>query len=405
MKALCVLIMLYLSFSEALLAGHLKLEDYISSLKQNEFSYDYKTNKENSLKLRDSWIQPINLSYNYSKSNPYNNTQTSKNTAISISQPIFESGGIYYGIKYAGALKRYTNLSIDVQKRKLIAQAVSLLIQIKQMQLQLKQQKLNIDNAKINLLQIKKQYMSGQVDSGSLDNAIIQKNSAMQTYFNEQTSKAKLISQFKTISDLNYNKAQIPTFKFITKKIFLNNNLLIDEQNAQKIENMYHEKVVRSKYLPSVSFNAGYNWLTTNNQSFGRNITNSATTDYYNYGLTISMPIDYNAHRDIEASKLAYLKSQDLLIDQTRASGAIFKQVVQNLQNYDKKIGLAKQSEKLYSTLLHQTIQLYSVGKKTIYDVDTLKNSLKIQSLNVKIFQLDKQLSLLNLYEQLNNAV
>lgn len=405
MKALCVLIMLCLSFNEFVLAKELKLENYISSLKQSEFVYDYKTNEEDSLKRRDSWIQPINISYNYSKSNPYNNTQTSKNMSISISQPIFKSGGIYFGIKYADALKKYTNLSIDTQKRELIAQAVSLLIQIKQIQLQLQQQKLNISNAKINLLQIKKQYKSGQVDSGALDNAIIQKNSAMQTYFDEQTTKEKLISQFKTISDLNYKKAQVPRFKLINKSEFLNNNLLIDKQKAQIKENLYNQKVVRSKYLPSVNFNAGYNWLTTNNQSFGGAFTNSATTDYYSYGLTISMPINYNSFRDIEASKLAYLKSQDLLIDQTRASKAIFEQVMQNLQNYDKKIKLAQQSQKLYSHLLIQTTQMYHVGKKTIYDVETLKNSLEIQRLDVKIFQLDKQLSLLNLYKQIKNAV
>ncbi len=405
MKVLYVLIVLYLS-SNIIFAKPLQLKNYISTLKQNEFSYDLRQNKVNSLKLRDSWIRPINLTYTYSKSNPYSIVQSYKQMTISINQPIFESGGIYYGIKYSNALKKYNKFSIQIQRRKLITKAISLLMQIKQITLQQQQQKFKIQNSKINLVQIKQQYLAGQIDSGSLDNAIIQKNSTMQALFNLQTSKERLISKFQSISDLDYKTAKIPKITLISKNKFLHDNLLVDELKAQKEKDRYNKLVTKTKYLPSISVNASYNRTTTNNQNYGNSgIGFSATTNYYNYGFTISMPLDYNSLRDIEAVKLSYLKSQNLLIDQKRASKAIFKQVMINLQNYDKKIQLAKQSQQLYLNLLLQTKARYEVGKKTIYDVDTLKNSLKIQQLDIKIFNLNKQLALLNLYEQLKDEI
>ena len=40
-------------------------------------------------------------------------------------QPVFQSGGIYYGIKYAEASRIYSDYSIDVAKRKLVKDAIS----------------------------------------------------------------------------------------------------------------------------------------------------------------------------------------------------------------------------------------------------------------------------------------
>ena len=103
-----------------------KLDDYISKNKKEQFDYDFKKNEAESSRLRDSWIAPLNLNYSHTKSNPYGDEQTSENAAIKMDQPIFQSGGIYYGIKFAEASKIYSNYSIDVVKRKLIKDAISL---------------------------------------------------------------------------------------------------------------------------------------------------------------------------------------------------------------------------------------------------------------------------------------
>jgi hypothetical protein len=150
------------------LAEELKLDPYISNLKQKEFSYDYENSLLEKKKLRDAWIQPLQLRYSISKSDPYHEqgaqTQKVQNAAIVMDQPIFKSGGIYYGIKFAEASYLYNKYSIDVAKRKMIKEAVSLLMQIKQTNLNIQKQALQIDNSRINLEQKKEQYLNGQLD-------------------------------------------------------------------------------------------------------------------------------------------------------------------------------------------------------------------------------------------------
>lgn len=57
--------------------------------------------------------------------------------------------------------------------------------------------------------------------------------------------------------------------------------------------------------------------------------------------------------------------------------------------------------------MLKDTEELFGVGYKTQYDVDLLANSVRIESINQNIYEIDKQLELLALYEKLSgpNAV
>jgi len=137
MKVLNISVALFLACSTLLSAAEKneKLEEYISQNKKEQFSYDYQKNEAESSKLRDSWIAPLNLQYSYTVSNPYSAEQTSQNAAIKLDQPIFQSGGIYYAIKFAEVSHLYANYSVDAAKRKLVKDAISLLMQIKQLKL------------------------------------------------------------------------------------------------------------------------------------------------------------------------------------------------------------------------------------------------------------------------------
>ena len=135
------------------------LDSYISENKKEQFDYDYEKIEAESSKLRDSWISPIKLNYSYLKSNPYDNEQESYSTSVKLDQTIFASGGIYYAIKFAEASQKYSNYSVDVAKRKLVKDAISLLMQIKQMDLKVKKQNLQIKNSEISLEQKKEQYL------------------------------------------------------------------------------------------------------------------------------------------------------------------------------------------------------------------------------------------------------
>lgn len=386
-----------------------EFDSYLSGLKNKEFSYDYEKAKTDKNKLRDSWIQPLEMKYTISKSNPYNEegaqTQKTQNAAIIMDQPIFKSGGIYYGIKFAQASYKYNRYSIDAARRKLIKEAVQLLMQIKQSALSIKKQELQIDNARINLEQKTEQYLNGQLDSGFLNSAIIEKNRAVQALYDLQTNQERLVSKFEAISDLDYKEAAIPSLKLIGEEAFLQNNVDIKQIQSESEKNRYNKNVTLSKYLPTLSLTAGYNWDKLENPSFAglTNLQSPPETKYYNYGLKATMPLDFNTFRDIESSRVEYLKSLVLVDDKKREYRALYEQVMQNMKNFDKKIVLSAENKSLYSKLLEDTKQLYTAGYKTEYDVQNLANSVEIEKVDQKIFEIDKQLELLNLYEKLIN--
>jgi outer membrane protein TolC len=400
MQVLKLLALLCLLSSSVVFANEnsYALDSYISDYKKEQFKYDYEKNEADGTKLKDSWIAPIQLNYSYIRSKPGAKELTKESASIRIDQPIFRSGGIYYGIKYADASKLYADYSVDVAKRKMIKNAISLLMQIKEMTLKIEKQELLIRNADINIEQKKEQYLNGRLDSGFLDDAIIQKNVVTQALYDIETSKEKLITQFETLSDLNYESVAIPHLEFITHDAFIQNNIVL-KQSASEIEkNRYNKDVVVAQYLPKISFTGGYNW-SSGEQFLSNNLIIKNELAYYDYGLKFSMPIDFNTFRDIESSKVTYLKTKVTIKDKERELDALFRQVMNNIENFDKKIALSGGSIELYTKLLEDTKTLYEVGHKTQYDVDTLQNSLKIQNLDAKIFEIDKQMELLSLYE------
>ena len=400
MKVLTLLSLLLVSSSLLANENNASLDTYLSDLKKKQFDYDYNKNDEESSQLRDSWIAPLQLSYSYSKSDPYGTEQTTQNAAIKMSQPIFQSGGIYYGIRYANALKLYNDYTIDVAKRKMIKDTVSILMQLKKADLQEKRQDLQIKNADINLAQKQEEYLSGRLDSGFLDDAIIQRNVVKQALFDIQNSKEELITQFQVLSDLDYTKAPIPYLEFIKEEDFLKNNIVLKQNESQIEKDRYYKNVTIAKYLPQVSFNAGYNWQKSGGQLFSQT---DGERDYYNYGVSVSMPLDINMFNDIASVRIDYLKSQVVQEDKKLELTKTFEQVLHNIDNIDKKIKLSSENMDLYAKLLDDTKSLYDAGYKTEYDVENLQNSLDIQKIDTKIYEIDKQLELLTLYEMYVN--
>jgi outer membrane protein TolC len=402
MKVLHHLVALSLLCSSSLFSAEdtSKLDKYISKNKKDQFEADYRKNEAQSSILRDSWIAPLMINYSYSKSDPYDEKQTREDGAISMDQPIFQSGGIYYGIKFAQASKKYGDLSVDVLKRKLIKDAVMLLMQIKQMELKEARQKLQIKNSEISLAQKKENYLNGQLDSGFLNNAIIERNIVIQALYDIQTNKQRLLSQFKSISDSPPETLEIPHLKSIEKDQFISRNIVLNMSKSEIEKNGYNKNVTVSKYLPRVSIVAGYNWQKNKDQTFYAG-SGSVTqeTNYYNYGLKASIPIDINTFRDIEVAKVDYLKSKLLIEDKKRQLIATFEQVMQNIQNLDNKKQLSVENKDIYKELLAETSEQYNAGYKTKYDVELLQNSVHIQELDVEIYEIDKQLELLTLYE------
>lgn len=399
-KNALLLASLFLMQSTVLLSNdtNSSLDVYISDIKKEQFKYDYQKNEAESSKLRDSWISPINLSYSISRSNsnPTRPEQETRTMAIKMDQPIFQSGGIYYGIKFANASKEYSDYSVDVAKRKMIKDAVSLLMQIKQSDLRIERQKLQIKNSEISLEQKKEQYLSGQLDSGFLDNAVIERNIVTQNLYDIETSKERFISSFSTLSDLDYKSVKIPHLELLNREEFLKYNIVLEMANSQIERDRYNKNMTISKYLPSVNLSAGYTWTESTNQFIP---AMEGLREYYDYGVIANLPLNINTFRDIESAKVDFLKSEVTKEDTKIQLDALFTQVMQNLDNLEKKKLLSVENRELYTKLLEDTKNLYRAGYKTEYDVSLLQNSVNIAELDAKIYEIDKQLELLNLYE------
>jgi hypothetical protein len=70
----------------------------------------------------------------------------------------------------------------------------------------------------------------------------------------------------------------------------------------------------------------------------------------------------------------------------------------------ESKLSLTKENIVVYNDLLSQNKELAGVGIKTQDDVQVIQNSRDSELLNMKIFEIDKQLELLEIYGKIENA-
>ncbi|MFK5880996.1 MAG: TolC family protein [Sulfurospirillum sp.] len=373
-------------------AGNVTL---LSKLKQDILANEKKTNELNSDNLEKSWINSVVGSFSYSNSDSSGERRESNTLSVSINQPIFKSGGIYYAIKYADANRGFLRISTKLNEQTEIKTVLSSLYSLKKLDLQIQKQKYMIDNANIDIIRRKEQYISGFLDSSYLNQAILSQSTLQRSLLDMKSSRLELLRTLKSYSDADIDTVSLPHFTLINKTEFLNKSLLLRQKNSEIIKNNYLKKMTLSSYLPTVTFSAGY----YDTRDFG-------TRKYTSFGLSVSMPlVDINRGRSIEIKRLEYLKSKLELQDTKRAESETFDLAVKKIKLLEKKIALAKVDLKLYDSLLLSTRDSYKAGEKTIYDVDTLKNSKNTMALDIKIFKTDIELSLLDLYAKMNGKI
>ncbi len=403
MKGLDVLKRLFLLCS--LILGSLmadELGDILSKSKSLMFEYDLKRNDLESDKLSKSWINPLMLRYTKSYSTQFQGktTKTGKYT-VSIDQPIFQSGGIYYAMKYADAYRLTNQTDIILQRRKMIGDAVSMLFQLKKNRLEQKKLRYQIENDKIDIRQKRDSYNAGLLDSSFLDQAILKKSQDEATLLDLQLQREELKQSFSLLSDKDPASLKLPKLRLISKENYKTENLELKKDIAFAEESVYQSKMTVAKYLPSVSVQGEY--LDGDaNPLFQNPLLNER---YYNYGFTISMPLDINSLSDIESSKVAKLRAQTQVLDRKEQVEEEYQWIRNSLNILDRKIALARKDEKVYRNLYKLTSNLAQAGEKTSLDVAIMKNSLEIRKLDQKIYEIDKQMQLLKLYIRVENVL
>ncbi|AXX93376.1 hypothetical protein CPU12_08455 [Malaciobacter molluscorum LMG 25693] len=367
-----------------------KDEDILSKDRLKQFKLSEEKVIEDSAKLQKDWINPITITYSKIDGEI---TDTEK-TVISVNQPIFKSGGIYSAILYAKANKIYSNLDINLQRKEMIRKAYNLLFNIHKTNLEIKKSELILKNAQIDIVRKKEQVLNGFLDTSYLDNAILDANTAKKNLADLKYQKKAFINNFNNIASNDYKIFKLPEFNIVSKKQFISNNLEILKSQADIETKKQLKTMTISQYLPTIS--ATYDF--TRNHSNSANIVEK---EVQNVGISISMPIDVRTFNDIESSQINYLKSKLSLKTQKLEEENFFRTQMQKIETIEEKIKITKDDYKLYSSLLNTIVEEKNAGLKTKSDVDTLLNSSKVKEVELKIFKIDKQLELLELYAKL----
>lgn len=368
-------------------------ESILSKQRLEQFQYDTQKNIQDSAKLEKDWINPINVQYIQS----YGETVDSKKTFISINQPIFRSGGIYSAIKYANYLQKYTHLDIEVRKKSMIKDATVLLFNIHKTHLNIQKQALLLDNAQIDVERKKEQVLNGFLDTSFLDNAILEANLRKNTLVELKFTKEEFIHNFSNLASGAYESFNLPTLTLMKDEKFLENNLTIKRQEADIVSKDKFHDITIAKYLPSV--NATFDYTKYNDIKNSTQYTKG--DDVTNYGVNITLPLDVRVYNDIQSKKIDYLKAKTTLETTKLEEKNLFKTKLAKINMLNEKMNIAKDDYKLYESLLEIVTQERDAELKTQSDVDTLSNSQKVKALEIKIYKLEKQIELLELYAKI----
>ena len=379
-----------------------ELSSILSTNKALLFDYDQQSNDLQSDMLSKSWINPVQVRYGKDYNTRFKTGTIDTSTfSVFIDQPIFRSGGIYYAIKYSDALRDANTAEIKLRKRQMIGDAVSILFSLKKNRLEKQKMRYFVKNDKIDIRQKKDSYDAGILDSSFLDQAILKHSQDEATLLELELNYLELKQRFSLLSDKNPDKLRLPKLRMMSKKNYTQQNLELKRDVLRAEESSYNAKVTTAKYLPTLSLQGQY----TDGDLNPLFPSNGLNEQYYNYGFSVSMPLDINAFSDMEASKVEKLRAATQVLDRKDTVNEEYNWIDNSLDILDRKISLARKDEKVYKNLLRLTKNLVSAGEKTSLDADIMSNSLQIRKLDQKIYTIDKQLKLLQLYIRVENVL
>lgn len=369
--------------------------------KEKELQLDLKAqkNKEDIGKLKNSWIDPLSMSATYSK-NSVDTALESTTTSyrLNFSQDVFRSGGIYYAIKYANATEKLQDTLLKLEKNSMLFNAYQLLFNIKKTNLNIKKQKLAIESASLDIKKKKEQFLNGLLDISFLNNAIITHNKLKNSLAELESAKEGLIREFSNISDLSPQEVQTIELSAVDIEEYKKENLAIKQKIDEIETKKYTKDLTTANYLPKVTVDASY--VIENKESAFTPLSNDEP--YYNYGLKLTVPLNFNTFKDIESSRLSYLISKSELDTKIKEEENFYKNIQKSRESIKTKAMLAEDDLKLYEKLLFQSVEQKEAGLVTEDDVKVMQNSKESSRIDIEIYAIDDQIELLKLYSKLS---
>lgn len=355
----------------------------------------------NSTSLKYNWIEPVVASYTYSKNDQMGEFTSSKYYKVSLNQPIFKSGGIYFAIKYADANEEFKSIATSMKHQGLIKRLYELVLNLQKADFQLSQVKLKIQNSDIDISRKKQRFLSGDDDISFLNRAMLEKNRLKVSKLTIKSNRLKLINSYKNLSNIAYSKIKLPELKLIDKNEFIRKNLSLKLQksNVKQINSLKNMTI--SNYLPTFSLFGDYNYKEDEAPLF-----RSAKSEYRSYGIRVSMPLlAINRSRDIEVKKLEVLKEKLALKQKQKDIVSEYQNILLDNEMLVEKLSTLSLSIELYKSLVKSTRDGVKAGDKTTLDLKTAKNSMKSLELDYFITQVDIKLNILKLFEKMSDEI
>ena len=379
---------LYCFLFSSLLFANEKSNEVLMPLKNEIRDLETKSIEEKKEVNKYEWLNDLNISLSQSKDDE--NIKT-KDYSLNLNQKILDFGGISSQIDYANNLFKQEALKIKMENFEDLNTLYKNFIDLKINDINILQNDLNIKNSEIEVDIKKSQYRNGQSDISDLNDAIMKKNLLEDSKMNLKLNKVIYENDIKKLTSYELNNLSIPSISLISKDIFLEKSTkkLYANLESQVSQNEY--KKTKSKYLPALNLTGAVGY---------QDSTTKKSQDYYNYGASITMPLNYTFSNDIEYSKLVYLQNRKKEELTSIELEKVYDSSIETIKQFENRINLALNDIKLYEELLELNQEEFNAGFKADEDVKTLKNSKEIRKLDTEKYKLNIKKELLYIYFQ-----
>lgn len=379
---------LYCFLLSSLLFANEKSNEVLMPLKNEIRDLETKSIEEKKEVNKYEWLNDLNITLSQSKDDE--NIKT-KDYSLNLNQKIVDFGGISSQIDYANNLFKQEALKIKMENFEDLNTLYKNFIDLKINDINILQNDLNIKNSEIEVDIKKSQYRNGQSDISDLNDAIMKKNLLEDSKMNLKLNKVIYENDIKKLTSYELNNLTIPSISLISKDIFLEKSTkkLYANLESQVSQNEY--KKTKSKYLPALNLTGAVGY---------QDSTTKKSQDYYNYGASITMPLNYTFSNDIEYSKLVYLQNRKKEELTSIELEKVYDSSIETIKQFENRINLALNDIKLYEELLELNQEEFNAGFKADEDVQTLKNSKEIRKLDIEKYKLNIKKELLYIYFQ-----
>ena len=379
---------LYCFLFSSLLFANEKSIEVLMPLKNEIRDLETKSIEEKKEVNKYEWLNDLNISLSQSKDDEHIKT---KDYSLNLNQKILDFGGISSQIDYANNLFKQEALKIKMENFEDLNTLYKNFIDLKINDINILQNDLNIKNSEIEVDIKKSQYRNGQSDISDLNDAIMKKNLLEDSKMNLKLNKVIYENDIKKLTSYEINNLSIPSISLISKDIFLEKSTkkLYANLESQVSQNEY--KKTKSKYLPALNLTGAVGY---------QDSTTKKSQDYYNYGASITMPLNYAFSNDIEYSKLVYLQNRKKEELTSIELEKVYDSSIETIKQFENRINLALNDIKLYEELLELNQEEFNAGFKADEDVQTLKNSKEIRKLDIEKYKLNIKKELLYIYFQ-----